>query len=131
MSTFICTIHGHLGRDPELTEHTGQNGPYKKATFSVAVSRDFGDGTDWVPCAIYGKKAEVVAKFFRKGSEILAWGRPESYTPKNDSNRKAWVLKVSGFDFCGKNENGTKTEGSEPAEYVPEGFDELAEDIPF
>ena len=131
MSTFTCTIHGYLGRDPELTEHEGQNGPYKKATFSVGVSRDYGDGTDWVPCAIYGKRAEVVEKFFHKGSEILATGRPESYTPKNNPDRKAWVLRVTDFDFCGKNENGTKEEPSGSADYTPSGFDELTEDIPF
>lgn len=130
MSTFTCTIHGYLGRDPELTEHEGQNGPYKKATFSVGVSRDYGDGTDWVPCAIYGKRAEVVEKFFHKGSEILATGRPESYTPKNDPNRKAWVLRVTDFDFCGSSGSGKKEEES-GTDYTPAGFDELTEDIPF
>lgn len=131
MSTFTCTIHGYLGRDPELTEHEGQNGPYKKATFSVGVSRDYGDGTDWVPCVIYGKRAEVVEKFFHKGSEILATGRPESYTPKNNPDRKAWVLRVTAFDFCGRNENGTKADTNGSADYTPSGFDELTEDIPF
>lgn len=123
MSLFTTTIHGYLGRDPELTEATGQNGPYKKAIFSVCVPRDYGDGKDWVPCVVYGKAAEVAEKFLKKGSEILATGRPESYNPQNDPNRKAWVLKIKDFDFCGKAE---KTE-----DYTPQGFDKLEEDIPF
>lgn len=125
MSLFTTTIHGYLGHDPELTEVQGQNGPYKKVSFSVCVSRDYGDGKDWVPCVMYGKRAEVVAKFFKKGSEILCTGRPESYQPKNEQNRKAWVLKVDNFDFVGKSDGATKEE------YTPSGFDEVMEDIPF
>ena len=46
------TIHGYLGRDPELTTVEGINGPYKKATFSVGVSRDYGDETDLFYCVM-------------------------------------------------------------------------------
>ena len=118
-------IHGYLGRDPEMTEHQGPNGPFKKTTFSVGVSR-YGDETDWFRCEIYGDRAEVVEKWFRKGSQILVTGRMESYKPKNDPNGKAWVLKVKDFDFCDKkvNTNGTSAD--------PEGFEELTEeDLPF
>lgn len=125
MSLFITTLHGHLGADPELTEQTGQNGPYKKASFSVCVSRDYGDGKDWVPCVMYGKRAEVLEKYFKKGSEILIVGRFESYKPKDDQTKKNWILKVTDFDFCGSKGS------SEKAEYTPEGFDDLEEDIPF
>lgn len=127
MQNYI-SIHGYLGRDPELTEQTGQNGPYKKCNFSVGVSRDFGDETDWFYCVIYGKRAEVVEKFFHKGSEIIVSGRMESYTPKKHQDMKSWVLMVEKFDFAGKKDK----EGSND---VPDGFteveDEDEEDVPF
>ena len=47
------TIHGYLGRDPEKQTVQGQKGPYSKTTVSVAVSRDFGDDTDWFYCVFY------------------------------------------------------------------------------
>lgn len=111
------TIHGYLGRDPELSEQQGQNGPYKKATFSVGVGRDYGDNTDWFYCVIYGKRAEVVEKFFRKGSQILLSGSMESYKPKNDPERTAWLVKVDDFDFCDskkKSEQAATGDGFQP-----------------
>ena len=120
------TIHGYLGRDPELKEMQGQSGPYKRVTFSVAVSRDFGDETDWFFVSMNGKRAEVVNKFFRKGSEIIVSGRMESYKPKKNPETTAWVLRADGFDFVGKKEKSD----------VPEGFHEIEDDeddgnIPF
>lgn len=120
------TIHGYLGRDPELTEAEGQNGPYKKVSFSVGVSRDYGDGTDWFRCVMYGKRAEVIEKFFRKGSEIIVTGRMDSYKPKDDPNRTAWILKVNNFDFCRNSSGGADTA---PA-VIPE-TPVTDEDIPF
>ena len=121
------TIHGYLGRDPEMTEVQGQNGPYKKTTFSVGVSRDFGDDTDWFYCVFYGKRAEVVEKWFRKGSQIIVSGRMESYHPKNDQSRTAWLLRAGDFDFCDKK---TNSDGSSAAPSIP-NTPEDDEDIPF
>lgn len=120
-------IHGYLGRDPELKELQGQKGPYKSVTFSVGVSRDYGDGTDWFFCSMNGKRAEVVEKFFKKGSEIIVSGRMESYKPQKHPDTTAWVLRADGFDFVGKKDK----QGSS----APEGFHEIDddddEDIPF
>lgn len=120
------TIHGYLGRDPELTEAEGQNGPYKKVSFSVGVGRDYGDSTDWFRCVMYGKRAEVIDKFFRKGSEIIVSGSMESYKPKDDPNRTAWILKVNNFDFTRKSSGGADTApGPIPETPITD------EDIPF
>lgn len=121
------TIHGYIGRDPEITTVEGQNGPYKKTTFSVGVSRDFGDETDWFYCVFYGQRAEAVEKWFRKGSQIVVRGRMESYKPKNDPNRTAWLLRADGFDFCDKktNSDGSRADVEEHLEPLQD------DDIPF
>ena len=126
-------IHGYLGRDPEMKEIEGQNGPYKRVTFSVGVSRDYGDETDWFYCAMTRKRAEVIEKFFRKGSQIIVSGRMESYKPKNDPQRTAWVLKVAGFDFCDKKTGGDSGENTSTAGGSdPEGFEPTRDDdLPF
>lgn len=122
-------IHGYVGRDPEITDVQGQNGPYKKTTFSVGVSRDFGDETDWFYCVFYGKRAEVVEKWIRKGSQIIVYGRMESYKPKNEPNRTAWLLRADGFDFCDKKTNNYE---SRAATTEPDGLEPMQDDdIPF
>ena len=127
-------IQGYLGRDPELSERQGQNGPYKSVSFSMGVGRDFGDGTDWFRCIMNGKRAEVIDKYFRKGSEIIVSGRMESYKPKNDPERTAWIVKVSDFWFTRNGNNSGSTGSSAAATQdapVPDGFEQLEEDIPF
>lgn len=121
-------IQGYLGRDPELTEQQGQNGTYKRVTFSVGVGRDFGDETDWFYCTMNGKRAEVIEKYFKKGSEIIVSGRMESYKPKSKPDTTAWLLKMDNFWFT---RNGTKS-GQKPAD-IPDGFTEIDDDgdVPF
>lgn len=126
------TIHGYLGRDPEKQTVQGQKGPYSKTTVSVAVSRDFGDDTDWFYCVFYGAKADAVEKWFRKGSQIIVYGRMESYKPKNDPNRTAWLLVADGFDFCDKKTNSDGSGAAAPASSEPEGFEPMdPDDVPF
>ena len=128
-------LQGYLGRDPELTEQQGQNGPYKRVAFSLGVGRDYGDGTDWFYCVMYGKRAEVIEKYFSKGSEIIVSGRMESYKPRNDQNRTAWLVKMSDFYFTrngsGSGSSGSSTKAPAQDEPVPDNFEQLEEDIPF
>jgi len=119
------TLHGYLGRDTELSEVNGQNGTFSKVTFTLAVSRDYGDETDWFYCVMYGKRANVLDKYFSKGSEIIVRGRMESYKPKTDESRTNWNVRVEDFNFVGK-KSATET--------APQGFTEVDyddEDAPF
>ena len=143
-------LQGYLGRDPELSERQGQNGPYKSVAFSLGVGRDYGDGTDWFYCTMNGKRAEVIDKYFRKGSEILVSGRMESYKPKNDPDRTAWLVRIDDFHFTrngiGSGSSTGSSSGSSAAptpertqnehrqasfEDLPDSFEEAEEDIPF
>ena len=143
-------LQGYLGRDPELTYQEGQNGRYARVAFSLGVGRDYGDGTDWFYCTMNGKRAEVIEKYFRKGSEILVSGRMESYKPQRDPNHTAWLVKMDDFHFT---RNGTgsgsstgsssgssaapaqERQQSEPRQQtlddIPDSFEEAEDDIPF
>ena len=139
-------LQGYLGRDPELTYQEGQNGRYARVAFSLGVGRDYGDGTDWFYCVMNGKRAEVIDKYFRKGSEILVSGRMESYKPKRDPDHTAWLVKMDDFHFT-RNGTGTSSSSgssaapaqerqqSEPRQQtlddIPDSFESAEEDIPF
>lgn len=126
MSYSNTTIHGRLGRDPELKDIQSQNGSFKSVTFSVAVNRDFGDETDWFFCRMSGKRAEVIHKFFRKGSQIIVSGRMESYKGRDGSDK--WMLAVRDFDFC---EPNTKQTAPATTPEPEQAFEPVEEDIPF
>ena len=143
-------LQGYLGRDPELTYQEGQNGRYARVAFSLGVGRDYGDGTDWFYCTMNGKRAEVIEKYFRKGSEILVSGRMESYKPNRDPDHTAWLVKMDDFHFTRNGTGSGSSTGSssgsfKPAtgkpdfseatqssfEDLPDSFEEAEDDIPF
>lgn len=54
------TIHGYLGRDPELKEYKNARGETGHlCNLSVGVSR-VNEGTDWFDVTFFGKRAEVI-----------------------------------------------------------------------
>ena len=121
-------IHGYLGRDPELKEYKNANGePKKLVNFSVGVSRDMGDETDWFDVTFFGRRAEVIDKFFSKGSQIIVTGRMQSDTVEKDGRKhKYWKLIGSSFDFCDSKES---PRGSAIVE--TDSFKAAEDDIPF
>ena len=122
----IHMIHGRLARDPEFTRGSEPN--KDRCKFTVATDRRFGDETDFFDCTIFGKRAEVIDKWFKKGSEIVLSGEGQirSYDDKNGVRRKSYSITVSDFDFA-----GSKRKDTVSADPTPDGFDEVDEDIPF
>ena len=129
----IHIIHGRLVRDPEFTK--GNDDKSSRCNFTVATDRRYGDETDFFDCVIFGKRAEVISKYFRKGSEILVSGEGQirSYEDKNGVKRKAYSVLASDFNFCGSKSDGSNVQQTAPEkpEPEPDGFKEIEEDIPF
>lgn len=121
-------IHGYLGRDPELKEYKNARGETNNlVNFSVGVSRDMGDETDWFDVTFFGRRAEVIEKFFSKGSQIIVTGRMQSDTVEKDGRKhKYWKLIGSSFDFCDSKES---PRGSAIVE--TDSFKAAEDDIPF
>lgn len=71
-------IIGNLGRDPEVRVTQGGG---KVATLNVATSESWiKDGerqekTEWHRIVVWGKGADVVEKYIKKGSKVLIEGR--------------------------------------------------------
>lgn len=129
-------IHGYLGRDPELKEYRNAKGETGKlVNFSVGVSRDFGEETDWFDVTMFGRRAEVIDKFFSKGSQIIVWGRMESSTKDGEDGkkRKFWKLKADGFDFCDSKDSprGSNNEAAQGEPEQADGWEEQEGGIPF
>ena len=123
-------IHGYLGRDPELKEYRNAQGETRSlVNFSVGVSRK-GEGTDWFDVTFFGRRAEVIEKFFGKGSQIMVSGRMQADTVKGDDgkNRKYWKLIGEDFDFCDSKDS---PRGNANVEAADADWKAQEEDIPF
>lgn len=120
-------IHGRLVRDPELTPRKNSDSS-DRVNFTVATDRRFGDEADFFDCVLFGGGAQVIEKYFHKGSEILVIGEGQirSYEGKDGVKRKAYSVVVSDFDFC-----GSKNDSSKDKNDSRDNWKAQQEDIPF
>jgi single-strand DNA-binding protein len=95
-------ILGRLIRDPEL--RTVEAGDKLFTKFMVAVDRNFksADGTrkaDLIPVTVWGKKAEVVCKYLKKGNYISLSGRLRTGSYEDNDGNKRYIAEVIAEDF--------------------------------
>ena len=89
-------IRGLLSKDVELK--TTQNNK-SVARFNVAVRRDFKkeDGTydsDFINCLAFGSQAEMISKYFHKGSGIIILGHIQTGSYTKDDGTKVFTTDV-------------------------------------
>lgn len=125
-------VQGRLTRDAEVREtQTGK----KVASFTVAWSEKYNDVERklFMPCVAWGKSAEFVALYFKKGSEIIVEGGLTSrkWQDQNDNNRETIELNVDKMHFCG----AKKTDAADALDNINEDeFIEITDDesdLPF
>lgn len=93
---------GRLVKDPEL-RHT-ENGDKVYTKFTIAVQRNFKlpDGmreADFIPIRVWGKKAEVIVKYMKKGSLITLSGRLKTGSYEDKEGNRKYVVEVIAEDF--------------------------------
>ncbi len=136
-------LMGRLTRDPEV-----RYGDNQKAVgrFSIAVDRRFtreGDPTaDFFNCTAFGKQAEFVEKYLKKGTKMLVTGRiqNDNYTNKEGQTVYSVQIIVDELEFAeskGSTDGAqaghasTAPSGAAPAEgfmNIPNGIDD---ELPF
>lgn len=112
----LITIHGRLTQDPELKQT--QSG-VSVCNFTVAVDRSYSNGedkiTDFFTVVCWRGLADMVAKYFGKGKEIIVSGEMQSrkWQDNDGNNRVSWEIQANTVDFCGsKGNTNTATEPS-------------------
>lgn len=93
---------GRLVKDPELRH--SENGDKVYTKFTIAVQRNFRlpDGVreaDFIPIRVFGKKAEVIVKYMKKGSLITVSGRLRTGSYEDESGNKKYIAEVVAEDF--------------------------------
>ncbi len=141
---------GNLTRDPELKAIPSGN---KVCTFSIATNRTYKDAngvrqekTDYHNIVVWGKTAENVATYMKKGSQILVEGRMEtrSWDDAATNTKKYRTEIIADTVQFGSKNTGTSSPSSSnqtatPSSKKEEEIDTIdypeeqinAEDIPF
>lgn len=93
---------GKLISDPELKSLEDSDKVFTR--FIIAVDRSFKsqDGTrkaDLIPITFWGRKAEVVCKYMKKGSYISLSGRLRTGSYEDKLGMKKYIAEVVAEDF--------------------------------
>ena len=92
MAMNLCIFQGGLVRDPEITTGTKQDGEaYIKARFTLGVGRVGTDSSDYPEFYCFGKTAEFVEKYLKKGSQVIVEGSYESGSYTNRDGDKVYT----------------------------------------
>ena len=101
----VVAIMGRLVADPELRTTTQGT---SVCTFRIACERSYTPKgqqrqADFVDIVAWGKTAEFICKFFRKGSLIAVDGSIQTrhYQGKDGSNRTAVEVVANNISFAG------------------------------
>lgn len=125
------TIHliGRVGGDVQTK--TFDNGTVL-AEFSLATNEYFRDRennkqerTHWHRIKAYGKRAETLAKYLKKGSKVSITGSLgyRKWTDKFDQPRVSSEVSVQAFQFLGGSGKSSAEQGGRSAAMTPPGYD--------
>lgn len=130
------TVLGRLGKDPELRYTPSEKAV---ANITVAVTEKWGDDekTIWYRATAWGKRAEVINQYFKKGDMILLVGRPgepSAWTPRDGGDPRAQnEFTIDEFSFVGGARSSGNGNASQPASSSEEDLGNVfpEEEIPF
>lgn len=140
-------IYGNLTRDPELKALPSGSAV---ASFGVATNRTWKEkdgskkeSTEFHNCVAFGRTAEVIAQYMKKGKPIYVEGRVQtrSWEGKEDGKKQYRTeIVVETFQFGPSGEmsargsaaeSGTTREANEVPRQPDQSEEVGAEDIPF
>lgn len=123
MSVNKVTLIGRVGKEIEL-KHTPAGMPY--VNFSIATTEKFKgrdgtkkENTEWHSLVAWDKKAEVIAKFVKKGHLLYVEGKlsTRKYADKDGGkDRYATSITVREIDFINPKEEGQVQQTQNPYE---------------
>ena len=107
-------LSGNLTREPE-TRHIPASGSVV-CNFGLAVNERWNDARTgeqresvcFVEIEAWNRQAEIIAEYFKKGSQILIEGnlKFEQWQADDGTNRNRLKVRLQRFEFVGANPNG-------------------------
>lgn len=131
-------LMGRLTRDPEVRYSQGANA-MAVARFTIAVNRRFkreGEPeADFFNCTAFGKQAEFIERYLRKGVRVVVCGRLQNDNYTNKEGQMVYSVKVlvEEVEFAESknaagNQGNTNGMAGDGFMNIPDGIDE---ELPF
>ena len=144
-------IIGRLGKDPEVRYMPNGDAV---CNFSVATTEKWKDKasgevqeeTTWHRVSAWGRQAEIVGEYLKKGSLVYVEGKmtERRYTDQSGAEKRSFEIRMQDMRMLSTRQDGEQgarhqqePRAQQPAQrqYPPPsggtGFDDMTEDIPF
>ena len=131
-----CKFSGRPTRDPEIRYTEGAQ-PMAVARYTLAVDRKYkkegGQQADFLSIVAFGKTAEFVEKYIKKGIKVIVECHAQSGSYEKDGKKVYYTEFVAdSHEFCEKKEhNSADPAGQQDNDgfmNIPDGVDE---ELPF
>ncbi len=130
MSVNKIILIGNVGNDPEIKQ-VGEN---KLAKFSLATSESYKnkqgekiENAEWHSVIVWGKLAEIVEKYVKKGSKLYIEGKIEYKSYEKAGEKKYFTqIKCSNIKMLGNIEKTAQQPKEKPQTDIEED-----DDLPF
>ena len=128
---------GNVGNDPEIRT---LNNNEKVASFRLATTERYKDrngdvkeNTEWHQIVAWGKMADIVEKFVKKGSQLYVEGKitTRKWTDKDGNDRFTTEIRAEGIQILGKKETTATRQEVSPALKALKEEDDPKDDLPF
>lgn len=129
---------GRLARDPDV-KYSQDGKAHARITLAVdrRYRKDGEQNADFISCVAFGKTAEFVEKYFRKGMRMGLNGRIQTASYKNQEGNTIYTTDVicENIEFV-ESKKADQAAGGEQQAAGPDGFmsipDQLGDDnLPF
>lgn len=131
----VVIITGRITKDLEVRYTPSQ---MAVTSFTLAVDRPVKKGeekqADFIRCTVFGKQAEMLEKWSRKGNRIAIEGRIQTGSYQNKNGEKVYTTdvianRVEIIDWPEKYEH--RGNQATPEQVVADSFAAISEDVPF
>ena len=131
-----CQFIGRLGKDPDIRYL-----PDGSAVANFSLACDWKSktkkGTEWINCTAFGKLAEIIGEYVRKGSQVFVSGsmKTEKWEKDGKTNYSTKIM-VNNLQMLGTkaSQDGTPVEPKKKANVQVDSkdpFGDMSEDVPF
>lgn len=126
----LCQFIGRAGRDAEVRYM-----PSGEAVANISIgvgwkSKDK-EGTEWVRCNAFGKLAEIVGQYVKKGKQVYVAGRfsTRKWTDKDGVERYSTEINLDRLQLLGGGDGKPDEQGKPRGSKQTDDFDD--DPIPF
>ena len=145
------TLIGNLGNDPEVRYGASGNAVANVSLATTESWRDKDSGeqqekTEWHRVVFFGKLAEIVAEYLKKGRQIYVEGRLQTnkWEDKEGNDRYTTQIVANEMQMLGSRDDNSSNQGYAPpasdetpakekkqSASVESPMDDIDDDIPF